>query len=397
MMSRLGPKRRYTVLLGALLCSGVFQQRAAADDCVFFPPIVDMGPRDAYLGFPGRLYPDGANYLHGRHLGEGLKLALNIRPLDAAGEPSEDGKIVLLSIGMSNTSGESNAFASRLRNFRDRHPALVFINGAQGGQDARRIADPDADYWRNVDARLAQRGLTPAQVQLIWHKQAVASPRDPFPKHAEELRDLHEAAARIIKDRYTNTKIMYSSSRIYAGYAETRLNPEPYAYESGYSVKWMIEDQIGGDPELNFNPHRGPVEAPFIQWAAYLWADGVCGRKDGLQWLREDFAADGTHPSASGREKVAVLLMDHFSSDPTARLWFLRPELSVLLGDMTGDRRIDGLDAEAFLLYEFDPAEFARRFPGVDPLKAGDINGDGVTNNLDLLEFMAVLFVFSEL
>jgi hypothetical protein len=297
---------------------------------------------------------------------------------------------------MSNTSQESNAFANLIRNDSGLNPAVVFINGAQGGQDARRIADPDGVYWTNIDQRLAQLGYTPLQVQVIWHKEAVAGPREPFPEHAQELRDLHVTAAQIIKDRFPNATVMYSSSRIYAGYAQSGLNPEPYAYESGFSVKWMIEDQIAGDRALNFDARRGEVRAPYIQWAAYLWADGECGRKDGLQWFREDFAEDGTHPSSQGARKVADLLLAHFRSDPTARLWFLRPELRVILGDMNGNGRIDGPDADAFLLYEVDPAEFARRYPDVDPILAGDINQDGVVNNLDLLEFIPVMIVFTE-
>jgi len=383
-------------LLLAVVLTGPVVGQQTGDECTGMVPLVDMARGDAYQGFQGGLYLDVKDYNWGRHLGEGMKRAMSIRPLDASGAPARDGKIVFLSIGMSNTSQESNAFASLIRNFQGLNPAVVFVNGAQGGQDARRIADPDAPYWTNIDQRLAQLGLTPLQVQVIWHLQAVANPRDPFPDHAQELRDLNAAAARIIKDRYPHTGLMYSSSRIYAGYAKTGLNPEPYAYESGFSVKWLIEDQIAGDPELNYDPRRGEVRAPYLQWAAYLWADGVCGREDGLQWFREDFAADGTHPSAQGARKVADLLLAHFSTDPTARLWFLRPALRVVLGDMNGNGRIDGPDAHAFLLYEVDPDEFARRYPDVDPIAAGDINQDGTVNNNDLLEFIPVLIAFSE-
>ncbi|MBI3681553.1 MAG: hypothetical protein HY235_14305 [Acidobacteria bacterium] len=45
-------------------------------------------------------------------------------------------------------------------------------------------------------------------------------------------------------------------------------------------------------------------------------------RSDGLAWLREDLAADGTHPSQSGRQKVARLLVEHLKKDPTSRPWF---------------------------------------------------------------------------
>lgn len=382
-------------VLALLLASGA--PGLALDDCTGMPPMVDMAADQTYQGFPGRLYPGGLNYVSGRHLGDGLLRALSIRPLDANGNPDPNGRIVLLSIGMSNTSQEFSSFMQLANQFQDKNPRLVIINGAQGGQDARRIADPNATYWTNIDARLQQAGVTRAQVQAVWHKQAVAGPRDPFPQHANELRELHEVAMNILADRFPNLRIVYSSSRIYAGYAKTGLNPEPYAYESGYSVQWLIRDQMQGDPGLNFDPRFGPVRSPWIQWGPYLWADGICGRSDGLQWFREDFASDGTHPSASGARMVAEMLLRHFSTAPTARLWFLRPGLGTLLGDMNGSGAIDGGDPEAFLLYETDPDEFARRYPNVDPIKNGDINEDGVTNNLDLLEFIPVLIRFTEL
>ena len=91
------------------------------------------------------------------------------------------------------------------------------------------------------------------------------------------------------------------------------LNPEPYAYESGFAAKWVIEAQIdqmrGGPPD----PRAGDLDyatgpGTWIAWAAYLWADGPNPRSDGLTWQPGDLAADGTHPSASGRAKVGTLL-----------------------------------------------------------------------------------------
>jgi len=53
-----------------------------------------------------------------------------------------------------------------------------------------------------------------------------------------------------------------------------------------------------------------------------LWTDGVKGRKDGFVWTRDDCGPDGTHPSNSGREKVAHLLLDFLKREPTAQGWF---------------------------------------------------------------------------
>jgi len=126
-----------------------------------------------------------------------------------------------------------------------------------------------------------------------------------------------------LTDRFPKLKIAYLSSRIYAGYATTPLNPEPHAYEGGFAVKWTIADQIAGKPELNYDASKGPVRAPWLAWGPYLWTDGVNGRKDGVVWVRDDVGQDGTHPSESGRIKVAGMLLNFLKAEPTAKSWFL--------------------------------------------------------------------------
>jgi len=131
------------------------------------------------------------------------------------------------------------------------------------------------------------------------------------------------AVVKNIKQKYPNCKIVYCSSRTYGGYETTSLNPEPYAYESGFSVKWLIEKQIVGDTSLvciGTNP-----KAPWLSWGPYLWANGINPRSDGLIWLIDDFVtSDRTHPSASGQKKVADLLLNFLKTDLTARNWFLK-------------------------------------------------------------------------
>src|SRR5207237_1804365 len=118
-------------------------------------------------------------------------------------------------------------------------------------------------------------------------------------------------------------KLVYLSSRTYGGYAKSPLNPEPYAYESAFSVKWLIEQQIKGDPSLNFDAKKGAVKAPWLSWGPYLWANGSTKRSDGFSYDESDFAADGTHLSASGIEKVGRLMLQFFRSDSTTRPWFV--------------------------------------------------------------------------
>lgn len=60
-----------------------------------------------------------------------------------------------------------------------------------------------------------------------------------------------------------------------------------------------------------------------LLWGPYLWADGLTPRADGLTWACADFRDDGTHPSESGRAKVAGMLMGFFAGDATSASWFL--------------------------------------------------------------------------
>jgi hypothetical protein len=162
-------------------------------------------------------------------------------------------------------------------------------------------------------------------VQVAWIKLANVGPQGDLEKHGRKLQSDTIAVLHNARERFPNLRIAYLGSRIYAGYAGTQLNPEPYAYESAFVVRWLIQDQIKGDKSLNYDPARGRVNSPLLLWGPYLWGDGLTPRKaDGLVWEREDLANDGTHPSERGRKKVADLLLKFFNTDPNAKMWFVR-------------------------------------------------------------------------
>ena len=270
----------------------------------------------------GGLYPDGANKRPAAHEAAGLRLAAEVRPRNAAGALDEqNGRIVFLSIGMSNTTQEFSAFKQIADRDLAKNPRAAIVDGAQGGWSADRIVADGAAYWNEVERRLAAAGVTPAQVQAAWMKQADAQPRQPFPEDARRLQAELQTLAQSLRSRFANLRLLYLSSRIYAGYASTALNPEPYAYQSGFAVKWLIEQQIQGSAELSIDAGR----APWLAWGPYLWADGAQMRPDGLTWSCSDFEDDGTHPANAARRKVAALLLDFLLTDTTARSWFARP------------------------------------------------------------------------
>ncbi len=282
-------------------------------------PLADMSGKDRYKGQDGGLYGNGKNEPPEKHLEAAMEQARLIQPLASDGKPSAEGKIVLISVGMSNTTQEFSAFVRLANADPDKSPKVVIVDGAQGGMTANLWANPGArNPWDVLDQRLKRAGVSAQQVQAAWIKEAMAAPENlgGFPKHAEVLKGHMVGLVTKLKQRFPNLRIAYLSSRIYAGYATTRLNPEPYAYESVFAVRELIQDQIQGRP--------GAAKSPILLWGPYLWADGENGRKsDNLVWKPEDLGPDGTHPSEKGRRKVAELLLQFMKTDPTAKAWFV--------------------------------------------------------------------------
>lgn len=303
-------------------------------------PLTDMGPW-TYKGFAGGLYPSATNKMPADHQAAGIDKAGNIVPRDTAGNPDPSGKYVLVSIGMSNTTqefcgstpcGPGTFMTQAAADPEVNHGTLAIVDGAAGGASADTWDSPaDANYDRVRDFRLTPRGLSEAQVQVAWVKVANPGPTMSLPAASSDAYRLVTQTGNIVwalKVRYPNLQQVYLSSRIYAGYATTTLNPEPYAYESGFAAKWVIQAQIdqmrNGPPD----PRAGDLDyatgpGAWIAWAAYLWADGQNPRSDGLTWEPADLAADGTHPSPSGRTKVGTLLMAFFKQSDHTRCWFL--------------------------------------------------------------------------
>lgn len=284
------------------------KSRSPSGKPAHFVPLTELGT-NIYNGQTGGLYGNGRNDPPEAIESAAKNETSMIRPLDKDGKPSESGKVVLLSLGMSNSTQEFSRFKQLLNKESDLSPNLIVVDGAQGGQDARITSQESARFWTIVDERLKQGGVSPKQVQAVWLKQAVAGGSD-----VAQLKGYLAKIVAIAKKRYPNLRVIYFSSRIYAGYASTGLNPEPYAYESAFAVRDLILDQA----------KTGRSE-PVLLWGPYLWADGQNPRKsDGLVWKPEDLRDDGTHPSESGREKVAQQLLKFFKTDPNARKWFLR-------------------------------------------------------------------------
>jgi len=159
-----------------------------------------------------------------------------------------------------------------------------------------------------------------------WVLDVNGGPSGTFPSDMTGLQGNLQSIAQNLLMKFPNIKLAYYSSINYTGYSNgaVTLNPEPYAYESGFAVKNAIQDQISGDSNMNFDPSKGKVKAPWIAWGPYYWTNGMTPRSDGLVWTCQDSNTDGTHPSDPvGRIKVSTQLLNFLKTDDTASKWFL--------------------------------------------------------------------------
>lgn len=356
-------------------------------------PLMDMNTSQNYLKFQGGLYEGSTKTPPADHDAAGKAAASAIQPLDQNGKPSPNGAVVFLGIGMSNATIEFSEFVNAaLTDAKINHSTLAVENGAHGAVTAcpwtveTGAAGPvcgvtgvpgENQYDRVKDTVLATATgapstapgcgtttapcLTEAQVQVIWMKNANPDPGlhgfvamssttncvSELPKPTTEACIYEQQLGKIVraaKFRYPNLKQIFLSTRIYAGYAPKPLNPEPYAYEYGFSGKWLIQAQIDQIRTSTIDPvagdlNYGSASAAWTAWGPYLWANGTIPRSDGLIWCNGqsgtpcngevDFEPDGTHPSSNnpghdGATKVLNQLMTFFETSAYTTSWFCK-------------------------------------------------------------------------
>ena len=290
-------------------------------------PLNDLGT-GTYLSQQGGLYPAGSNVRPASHDSDGAAIAAGIQPLDANGSPDPvNGKIGILSIGMSDTFDVFLTFMTDGNADPTKSPAVTFVPGAQPRASATMFADANNAVWNPIFQNfLPQSGLTANQVVIGWINDGNTT-TGTFPSNMQQTQANLEAIAQNLHTKFPNMKLAYFGSRFYAGYSNGTFNPanpEPYAYQTGFAVKWTIQDQLNGLASLNYDPANGPVKAPWIDWGLYDWANGLLARSDGLVWTCQDLESDGTHPSSAyGREKDANMLLNFFKTDDTTAPWFV--------------------------------------------------------------------------
>jgi len=331
----------YSWILPLIFLSAAFAQNFTAT------PLTDFQAGQLYLGtFAGTLY-ENSNTIPTDHATDGLNFAKQVQPLDSQGHPSPTGKIVVISIGMSNwtiewcsltrSSCTPNSFlVQAAQNSQVNHKTLVLVNCAKGGQSADRWVDNSFGNYTQCAQAIRMAGVTNAQVQVILYKDALEFPTQSLTAttkcSATSVVDAcayeHDVGttARFVRSQFPNVKQMFMHSRIYGGYASSgTLNPEPFAYEYGFSTKWLIEAQINQVRTGQIDPTAGDLSytaAPWLAWGPYFWTAGPAKRSDGLSWLPYQYIQDLTHPGEPGVLQTSNELIQFYLSSQFSP-WFV--------------------------------------------------------------------------
>ncbi len=236
-----------------------------------------------------------------------------------------DGLIGLVCVSMSNGNQECADFIERVGGAfaHQVNPAVRVVNCAVGGHAIEKWIDPayDGVLWDDcITRKIPQAGLRPDQVRVLWHKAAnqfttvaggAAKPAypDASSDYAAFLGNLGEFASRV-PTKFPSVRAVYTSSRSYGGFAGNPGRGEPLSYEEGHALNsWLRE-------------HRD-VQGVWYGWGPYLWApDCATGVSNGggVCFVREDYVADGVHPSESAKAKVSALLHARFRQES----WYRR-------------------------------------------------------------------------
>ncbi len=273
------------------------------------------------------LYPDSSNKIPTAHQAAGDSIALTVVPLNIDGEVDfELGRIKIIAEGMSNARDEFNAFRTLfIENNIDLREEVEFVNLSEGGCDLLCWVDRGVE---EIDR----------QVQIAFLKHSNNRPQNPdgspkssappfssrddkrFPSHALTTKEMLKTRILDLKSQYPNLKMVFLTSRSFGGWScvpENGSYREPVGFEEGFSVKWLIEDQISGaDAELRLD---GDSPTPWLAWGPYIWNP---------ETPEDYFKGDGVHPCDSGTAYISNLWYEALLANTAARPWLLKNPLT---------------------------------------------------------------------
>jgi len=315
-----------TILLFSVCQTLHAQLIVCENDSTGLIPLIDLGP-GYYEGYQGGLFLDGSNFENpaGQHFKKGKNFAKNLQPLDSLGNINYDGGTVLMGgFGPSLPGHMMDEFVPVVRDTTDdvyfTNICFDAINMGAGGKGLDYAIGEDSNkYWNNMEKKIAEKGYTVSQLQVGWmyfNDKYDSTGTQSFPETPNHIRDNLVTYLHMLKNHFPNMKIMFVSGRHYGGYADSTLEQfpaigEPASYWNNWSVKWLIEDQITGDPDLKY--FGANIKSPFLTWGPYYWTDGAEPRAtDGRSYTCEEFSSeDGFHLDEETYVDDADYLMQH--------------------------------------------------------------------------------------
>ncbi len=328
------PQKAIPLILFFLFFSGRLQaQLQCENDTTGLKALIDL-QTGYYLGFQGGLYPYGQNTMPWPHFSAGMNISKQVLPLNAAGEVDwADGKVGFICLGASTAGNAFNHFKLEADMDTTLNPCLKIANCAVGAKGLEVMIDTIGNNWYWTDdvyGGLTDANLSRYQVEVAWIM--VTSRVDSllyWPYQPRSVADKYEALMPVLLAKFPNLKEVFISGFHYGGYADPTKDfydmiVEPLSYWNNWSVKFVVERQIKGDPDLKYTlPGR---RSPWITWGPHLWADGMRANvTDGLRWnCIEDYKDDGGgyHLSVSGKEKEGDLIYRFFKHSTVAAEWF---------------------------------------------------------------------------
>ncbi|HZP46586.1 MAG TPA: hypothetical protein VFB15_13135 [Candidatus Binataceae bacterium] len=219
-------------------------------------------------------------------------------------------------------------------------PSVYMIVCAQPGKTTQLWDTPFTNtVWTNCESVVTGANLTDAQVEVILMETATGNP----PKGATMAKLNHSPCvagdeksvdacanemhlgniARAVHTHFPNLQLMYLTSRAYGGWATGGLQPEPFAYEYGFTVQFLIGAQIeqadNGGAE---NSEAGDLSydaAPVLLWGPYSWASGTTANSEGTVWPKTDFQMENNpndtyvHYRLPGYTQIGTLWSNFFA------------------------------------------------------------------------------------
>lgn len=283
---------RWFLLSGALFLGILLLSRSLVSAQSILP-LPELGS-GFYQGEQGGLYPDGLNVPPAAYLAELEAMAAQL---------AEDDELVVACLGMSMMQNACSGFINNgYASGPDINPALRVINAAIGSKQ-QNWELVDNRVWEDSKIRLALAGFAPEEVDIVLYHNAWGGPTLPFPDHSLLLLDSLRVTMDNIVYHYPNTQIIYLNSRHYGGWNLDSKSPEPWAYEEGFSYKWLIEERINGE-----------IETPLLAWQAYQWVP---------TWPESYFIEDGLHLSSEGQAASAAVWAEYFRTTSYIAPWYL--------------------------------------------------------------------------